>query len=369
MSTATGYALNLIRRHVEVADAAAPRPPEPLHQLPAVSIRLWPALPLLVLLSQPAGVADELRTFEGFTEPVRSIQVSAKEPGPVTEVLVRRGDRVRRLELLVRLDDLVLQQTRAAVEAEATSTANLDALAIERDTRKRRYQNMIKLHEAGSGSDDELALAKADFEVAEKRIAAAREQQQIAILRLSELDARLGQRQIASPIDGIVVDVKKKPGEFVATEDLHLVTIVQLQSLRAVFFLPTVVASQLKSADVATVTLPLYDRRISASVEYVAPITEPDSGLVRVHLLIPNKKESFRSGIRCLLSRNHPAAEERGPIMTPILKTPAQPPTRRPTVQVRVPPHDVKRKTGTWVATGRSRTTVRAASTSRKIQK
>ena len=267
---------------------------------PAPAVRTAAFLFMFVL---PADVnGEQIRTFEGFTEPAERILVSAREPGPMAEVLVRRGDRVRRNDILFRLDDRILRKTRAAAEAEANSVAGTEALEIDRRSKERRYRSLLALHNSGSGSEEEVSLAKADLDIASKKVAAAKENHQIVVLKLQELDARIAQRKTESPIDGIVTDVRKKRGEFVAANDLHVVTVVQLKTLRAVFFLPTPIALQLKAAGKADLSLPLYGKQVAADVEYVAPVTEPDSGLVRVHLLIDNRKETVRSGIRCLFS-------------------------------------------------------------------
>lgn len=282
----------------------------------------------------------EVSTVEGFTEPIESIDVAAMEAGPISSVLIRRGQRVRKGELLVTLNDEVLRESRAAVEAEATSVANIEALEIERVVRQRRYETLKRLEESGSGSQEEVKLAKADFDVASKKVEAAKEQLGIAKFRLRELDARIAQRRILSPIDGIVVDVKKKRGEYVAAEELHVATIVRLEQLRAVFFVPTKLAAEMtvQKQQMFRVRIPLIKKAVDASLEYVAPVTEPDSGLVRVHLLIPNPREAYRSGVRCILD-----AENTGKSATVEATANAS------------QTHESKQ----WVATARSRTIVR----------
>lgn len=282
-----------------------------VNSAPSGSMKLQTAIALLGLVlvwsGQPAH-GREPRSPEGFTEPVVSIDVAAMESGPISGVFIRRGQRVRKGELLVTLNDEVLRETRAALKAESEGVANIEALAIERNVRQGRYETLKKLQEAGSGSFEEVKLAKADFDVASKRVEAAREQRGIAKLRLRELDARIAQRKIVSPIDGIVVDVKKKRGEYVAAEELHVATIVRLEELRAVFFVPTIIASKMNvlNKERFKIHIPLLNQSVNAKLEYVAPVTEPDSGLVRVHLLIPNSNETYRSGVRCvLIEANH----------------------------------------------------------------
>ena len=160
-----------------------------------------------------------------------------------------------------------------------------------------------------------------------------------------------------------MVEVKKKRGEFVATEDLHLVTIVQLKTLRAVFFLPTAIASRLKSADTATVRLPLYEKQVLATVEYVAPVTEPDSGLVRVHLLIANDSEHYRSGIRCHLQLDNKLPATPQPLLKPTPDSPVRLLVPQAAFNTQMHKRGLGKDSTQWVATARSRTMVSGPAT------
>ena len=41
------------------------------------------------------------------------------------------------------------------------------------------------------------------------------------------------------------------------------------------------------------------DQHAKAIVEYVAPVTNADSGRVRIEVVIENERRKYRSGVRC----------------------------------------------------------------------
>ena len=123
-------------------------------------------------------------------------------------------------------------------------------------------------------------------------------------LEMSQLDAQLERRRIRSPIRGVVVELLKKPGEHVSSSDPHVATVVQLETLRVIFHLPTSQAVKLRTGSQVGIILPETGQKAFANVEYISPITSADSGRVRVDVLIDNRKNRFRSGIRCQIDQS-----------------------------------------------------------------
>ena len=250
------------------------------------------------LLSISSMVTAE--TFEGFTEPFRSIDVSASDSGSVSEINVKRGDRVESGQLLIALDSTVLEASRRVAEMRTRSVARIEALRIEHQLREDRYRQLLALHDEGAGSAEEVKRAKADVDVAKLNIQAAEEELAKSRLELGEIEARLDQRRVRSPVDAIVTDVRKEVGEYVSVTEPHCVTIVQLEKLRVTFYLPTPLALTLKPGQSIALSFPDFKKRTDGQIEYVARVTEADSGRVRVDVLLDNTKGEWRSGVRCV---------------------------------------------------------------------
>ncbi|QDV88665.1 efflux RND transporter periplasmic adaptor subunit [Planctomycetes bacterium TBK1r] len=245
--------------------------------------------------------AEHLDAFSGFTEPFREIELCVAESGSVDTVLIHRGMKVDEGQLLITLDCDVLQASRNVASARAESRSRIDALIIESDLKHQRYEKLQQLLDDGAGSVEEVRRAKADASVAMLEVDAAREEIRLRKLELREIEARIEQRRVYSPISGVITDVTKQPGEYVSLQEPHVATVVQLDRLRVTLFVPTSVAGSLDSMSEVDLWQPESDQRCVGRVDYVGVVTEADSGRVRVDLLIDNPNRHYRSGVRCQL--------------------------------------------------------------------
>lgn len=256
--------------------------------------------------------ADATRhALEAFTEPYQSIDVAAPEPGRIAGVLVQRGSVVAPGDLLLELDTSVLEAARRVAAQRAASTADLEAYRIDAGVKERRHQTMTALRREHAVTPEELLTAESEWRIAVLKVQAAQEELDRAALELAELEARLEQRRVRAPIAGVVTDVKREPGEFVSAAEPEVLTVVDLSRLRATFYVSTADALRLRTGarvtleapspgvvtPVATADPPL----LQGSVEHISPVTQADSGRVRVDVVIDNAAGRHRSGLRCLL--------------------------------------------------------------------
>ena len=238
---------------------------------------------------------------EAFTEPIETIQVACPENGIIDSVNVKRGDIVDADQLLFELNMNVLEASLKLAQAKANSSARLKAAEVEFEAKEKKYKKLVKLISEKAGSPQEVERAKADYEVARQNVEAIIEEMEQFTLETKRIESQMEQRRVRSPIAGIITDVRRKPGEYVANADPHLATVVQLQTLRVVFYLPTAKAVKIKKGYAAEIFFTETNEKTQAVVEYVAPVTNADSGRVRVEVLIPNQNLAFRSGVRCRL--------------------------------------------------------------------
>ncbi len=241
-------------------------------------------------------------SFDGFTEPFRKIEVAASETGIVARLLVREGDRVNKGQALATLDNEVLAVSREIATATIQAKGKLDSAAAERDLRKTRLDRLEPLRADGHASQEEIDRALADLAVAEANLRAAREQHQLDELERRKIEAMIERRTLRSPIDGYVLKLQKDEREYVSPASASVATVVQLDPLRVVFSLPTACAAKLGVGGAVDLELPDSGAKLRGKVEFVAPVTEAESGTVRVKVLIDNAGGAYRCGIRCLLN-------------------------------------------------------------------
>jgi RND family efflux transporter MFP subunit len=249
-----------------------------------------------------ASAAASAQTLLSFTEPNETVLVAAPEAGILAEIAVREGDRVSQGQVIASLDDEVLRASLAAAEAKARTRGELAAAQAAYDVRLRRVEKFRELRQQGHASPEEVEQAEADLAIAEANLITAQESLQQSQLEADRIRAGLERRVIRSPLDGVVLRLHKRAGEAVGNGDAHVATLVQLSALRVTLYLPTARAVRLKPSDTVPLKFADSGRRARGRVEFVSPVTDSDSGTVRVVLVIDNLHGEFRSGVRCDLA-------------------------------------------------------------------
>jgi RND family efflux transporter MFP subunit len=254
-----------------------------------------------------AGVARGV-TADGFTEPYRTIDVAAAETGIIASLAVHEGDSVHQGDVLATLDDEVHTALLAIADQAMQSAGALDAALAEQQLRQDRLAKLRTLRGKGHARQEEVERAKADLAIAEAQIRSAREERAIKKLEYQKIKAQLQRRTIRAPSDGVVTTIVKEVGEYVAANDANVLTIVQLDPLLATFSLPSQQAASLqveqnvtvRSLDMAAMGAkgPVL---MNGVVDFISPVTDAESGTVRVKVRIANHGGRFRSGERCSL--------------------------------------------------------------------
>jgi hypothetical protein len=118
----------------------------------------------------------------------------------------------------------------------------------------------------------------------------------------------------------------------VAPADPYVMHIVQLDRLQAVFSVPGSYAGALHAGDAVAVHMASMDAPVQGAIEFVAPITDAESGTVRVKVCLQNPDGRYRSGQRCTLrlAENASAAESGPRPATALRKTRQSSPARSP---------------------------------------
>ncbi len=179
-----------------------------------------PLIPFLLLL---AAMPLQALTLNGFTRFGEQVPLNAATAGVVKSVAVRPGQRVRRGDLLLQLDNRPhrARLTRARARAER--------LKPPLDTAELEYERAQELYDRDSLST--VALQKAESRLAEARGAyeAALADQQLA-------EYELGLTRVTAPVAGRVLEVTVRVGQYVNPQaDLSpMLTLVRTRNMRAV---------------------------------------------------------------------------------------------------------------------------------------
>ncbi len=180
--------------------------------------------------------------------PIDEVDLPAREAGVIVQLEVKEGTRVKRGELIGRINDKDAQARLKAALAELemarvqadTEAPVQEALAmVEIADAEFKNSQQINSQNAGAVSLFELRRLEATAKRAHFRAEIARVDQQVAKLTVSgrsaqveRLRAELERRQLVSPIDGVVVRSFRDAGEWVNAGD-PVVRVLRMDRLRA----------------------------------------------------------------------------------------------------------------------------------------
>ncbi|MBW3540116.1 MAG: efflux RND transporter periplasmic adaptor subunit [Planctomycetes bacterium] len=267
----------------------------------AVSLRLvgrvYAAAAAVVVAASAAGGGE----IEGFLDPYRSVNVAASEPGVLDVVHVEEGDAVERGGVLAHLDRDVLEASLRIADAARAARGQLQSAEAELRLHESRLAQFIELEAKGHATAEELERARTEKEMSAAHVLAVKEALAIKELEYAKSQVQLERRSIRSPIDGVVVRLYKDEGEYAPPNDPVLLTVVQLDPLLATFSVTLEQAARLREGLEVRLLVAGGESPAAGTVEFVSPVTDPQSGTVRVKVRLPNPDGRFRSGEKCSL--------------------------------------------------------------------
>ena len=218
--------------------------------------------------------------------PLAQAEVGSKTLGYLDAVLVERGDKVKRGQLvaLVRPSDLPDQLVAARGSlAQAQASATLARNNLERVT---------GLAPKGVVSQQELQQAQAAVATAEAQEAAAKAQ-------VAGYATRLGETQITAPLDGVVAIRRLDPGALVGPTAAQTILTVAQTSILRVFVTVTerevhlVEVGQKARVDIDA----LAGRSVEGAVVRLAPTLDPATRTLDAEVQIDNPRGDLRPGM------------------------------------------------------------------------
>jgi RND family efflux transporter MFP subunit len=236
---------------------------------------------------------------EGFTEPYRHIDVAAAEPGVVIVLHVREGDVVNQGQLLATLDQEILLAARKTAEASMQAQGAEQAATARLELKEARLQRLRELLADGHANAEEVATAEKEVKVASAELLVAKEDRLIKSHEVARIEAQIERRQIRSPIRGVVTDIHKDIGEYVASTDPNIATIVQCERLRAFFSVPAAVSDKLSPNQKVELIFSDGLAGVEGLIEFVSPVINPESRSVQVKVVFDNARGVYRSGLSC----------------------------------------------------------------------
>jgi multidrug efflux system membrane fusion protein len=208
-------------------------------------------------------------TLSGRTEADKKVTITARTGGVLSEMRVRRGQQVKKGDVLAVLSD----DAREAQVAHATAVFN---------QRKAEFEARRKLIEQGSLPKLEAVNLEAQFKSSEAVLAAAKAERDRGVLR--------------APWDGIITDHSEVGGASLAMQGAPVAQMVALDPMLAVVEVSERRLGGLKIGDEAEVRL-VTGQRAMGRIRYLARTASQTTRTYRVEVELNNADGAIPDGI------------------------------------------------------------------------
>ncbi len=263
----------------------------------------------LCTLVQAAAIAGPLlfatptlaREFDCLIEARQSVEVRSSVEAVIEKIHVKRGDFVRKGQVLVSLESGAEKAGLELARSRATMQGEINAAQARLQLARRKWEQAQELYEQKFVSATARDEAVAEYKLATEQLRQARENKVLAELEVKRTSEILALRTIRSPLSGVVVETVLSPGEF-ATSNLKdpILRLVEINPLNVEVILPVNQFGRIKPGSTAVV---LPEQPIGgeyrATVKIVDRVVDAASGTFGVRLELPNRRGNIPPGVRC----------------------------------------------------------------------
>lgn len=236
------------------------------------------AVPTITVASSAAGASAG---FDGVLQPVRQATLTAQVGGNVLALQVRPGERVKRGQPLLRIDD---RDSRAGVARSDAAVTQAEAEARNADVALARSRDLKK-----SGFVSQAAVDSAETQAEAARAGLAQARAARAQAALAQAHA-----EVLAPYDAVVSATHVEAGDL-ALPGRALLTLYEPGRMRAVVQVPASRAAALAGA--SDIRVQLADGRVlKPTARELLPAADPVSQTVEWRLDLPAEANNARPG-------------------------------------------------------------------------
>jgi RND family efflux transporter MFP subunit len=244
------------------------------------------------------GRVSQTLTVVGNLIGAQTVDVVPRTGGRLIAVNVKLGDRVRRGQVIARIEDReMVEQVRQAEASHRVGEATIRQREADLNLAQTNVERSRNLFGRQLLPKQTLDDAEARYLSAQAALDLARAQLAQSDARLQELRINLANTNVVSPVDGFVARRNLDVGAF-ASSNQPVVSVVDISSLRLV---ANVVEKDLRAVTVgdrATVNVDAYPgETFSGQIARVAPVLDPSTRTATMEVEIQNRDGRLKPGM------------------------------------------------------------------------
>lgn len=179
--------------------------------------------------------------------------------GQVKQLFVKEGDRVRKGQLLLKLDDAIMRQSLTAARQQ------LEGIKTQLAYAKNIYDRQNNLWQKGIGTEVQLISAKTNVEALQNQLKSAEEQVKVGIEQLNTAS-------VYSDVDGVAETVMVKVGELFG--GMGQIKIVNTGSLKVTANISETYVNKVKKGTPVMINIPELNKNIQSTISLIGQTIE-----------------------------------------------------------------------------------------------
>ncbi|MEO2129214.1 MAG: efflux RND transporter periplasmic adaptor subunit [Christiangramia sp.] len=239
----------------------------------------------------PLVSVDTLRqeTFRHYAEVQgdvatdENIIIYPEYSGLLTQVNVDEGDRVRKGQVLARIDDGGLSSQLAQLEAQASLA-------------KTTYERRKRLWEQNIGSEIEYLNAKTNYESTQNSV--------------NQMKSQISKTVVRAPFSGVIDEVFTENGEVVSPGQSQLFRLISLENMYVEADVPENYLTKIKKGTNVKIQISSIGEELDGKVSQVGNNINPNNRTFKVQIAIPNSEGVIKPNQIATIMLNDYTSEE-----------------------------------------------------------
>jgi len=234
-------------------------------------------IPLITTFKVEEQAFNHFLELQGSVTTKNLLVLYPQFSGILTNVYVKEGQRVKKGQLLAKIDDGGLGQ-------------QLAQLQIQSELSKTTFERQQRLWDQKIGSEMQYLQAKSNYEAQAKAI--------------SQLQQQVEKTKVKAPFSGTIDDIITEQGSVVIPGQTQLMRIVNLDNMYIVADIPEKYINNITVNKKVKVEFPVLNKTIDSKIRQVGHYINPGNRTFKVEVSITNKEKNIKPNLTAKLNIN-----------------------------------------------------------------
>lgn len=241
-------------------------------------------LPLVTTLTAKREKFEHYLELQGSVETKQNVLVYPEMQGVLQRIYVKEGDRVKKGQLLAKIDDGGL-------------SSQLAQMKTQEELAKTTFERQKRLWEQNIGSEIQYLQSKTNYEAQKSAVA--------------QMESQVGKSTIRAPFSGIVDDVIKDQGTVVSPgPGSEIFRVVNLSDMYINVAVPESYLQGIQPGKEARVYFPVLGDTVITNVRQTGNFINPSNRAFNVEIPVPNKGGKIKPNLTAKVQLNDYTSEQ-----------------------------------------------------------